>query len=276
MKRLINIRLSRSSSLWLATIPFLIVLCIYSWFSYQRHLDNPEDRLLPTASQLMQSIDRIAIKEDARTGQIILWEDSKASIQRLVIAVCVSALLALIIGIATGLLAVVRAPLSPFIAVLSLIPPMAVLPILFIMFGLDELSKVVLIVIGIAPFLIRDLQGRVQEIPHEQLIKAQTLDATTWQIAIRIIFPQVMPRLIDSVRLSLGAAWLFLISAEAIAAEQGLGYRIFLVRRYLSMDVIIPYVIWITLLAFIMDRALLATNQRFYPWLYVSRSVEEN
>ena len=54
--------------------------------------------------------------------------------------------------------------------------------------------------------------------------------------------PQVLPRLIDTVRLALGAAWLFLIAAEAIAATEGLGYRIFLVRRYLAMDVILPYV----------------------------------
>ncbi len=275
MKRLVNVRPSRSNSMWLATIPFLIVLFFYSWSSYQRHQENANDRLLPSAAQLIDAVERIAIKEDARTGEIILWEDSKASLRRLAIAVVVGATLALVIGVATGLLAVVRAPFSPFIAVLSLIPPMAILPILFIIFGLDELSKVVLIVIGITPFLIRDLQGRVQEIPHEQLIKAQTLDATTWQMAIRVVLPQVMPRLIDSVRLSLGSAWLFLISAEAIAAEQGLGYRIFLVRRYLSMDVIIPYVIWITLLAFFMDRLLLSFNYRFYPWLYSTRNVED-
>lgn len=275
MKRLVNVRPSRSNSLWLATIPFLIVLFFYSWSSYQRHQENANDRLLPSATQLIDAVERIAIKEDARTGEIILWEDSKASLRRLAIAVVISAALALVIGVATGLLPVARAPLSPFIAVLSLIPPMAILPILFIIFGLDELSKVVLIVIGVTPFLIRDLQGRVQEIPHEQLIKAQTLDATTWQMAIRVVLPQVMPRLIDSVRLSLGSAWLFLISAEAIAAEQGLGYRIFLVRRYLSMDVIIPYVIWITLLAFFMDRLLLSFNYRFYPWLYSTRNVED-
>ncbi len=57
-----------------------------------------------------------------------------------------------------------------------------------------------------------------------------------------------MPRLIEAVRLSLGPAFLFLISAEAIASDVGLGYRIFLVRRYLAMDVILPYVAWITLL----------------------------
>ena len=51
-------------------------------------------------------------------------------------------------------------------------------------------------------------------------------------------------------RLGLGPAWIFLISAEAIASTGGLGYRIFLVRRYLAMDVILPYVAWITLLAY--------------------------
>ena len=63
------------------------------------------------------------------------------------------------------------------------------------------------------------------------------------------MLPQVWPRLIDSLRLTLGSAWLFLIAAEAIASTEGLGYRIFLVRRYLAMDVILPYVVWITLLA---------------------------
>ncbi|HEX6591812.1 MAG TPA: ABC transporter permease subunit, partial [Moraxellaceae bacterium] len=104
------------------------------------------------------------------------------------------------------------------------------------------------------------------EIPQEMLIKAQSLGASSWQIALRVVLPQVMPRLISCVRLSLGSAWLFLISAEAIAAEQGLGYRIFLVRRYMSMDIILPYVLWITLLAFAVDRALYYLNRQCFPW----------
>jgi NitT/TauT family transport system permease protein len=150
---------------------------------------------------------------------------------------------------------------------------MAVLPVLFIVFGLDELSKMVLIVIGIAPFLMRDLQARVEELPREQLIKAQTLGASSWQIVLRVVLPQMLPRLIDSVRLSLGPAWLFLISAEAIAAEAGLGYRIFLVRRYLAMDVILPYVVWITLLASTFDLILRALNRRLFPWLEAAKGT---
>ena len=79
----------------------------------------------------------------------------------------------------------------------------------------------------------------------------------------------MMPRLIEAVRLSLGPAFLFLISAEAIAADVGLGYRIFLVRRYLAMDVILPYVAWITLIAYLMDFALARLARGTFAWAYV-------
>lgn len=158
------------------------------------------------------------------------------------------------------------APLSPLLTVLSMIPPLAILPVLFIVFGLGELSKVVLIVIGVAPCIARDIEQRAREIPNELLIKAQTLGASTWTLILRVVLPQLLPRLLVSLRLMLGSAWLFLIAAEAIAATDGLGYRIFLVRRYLAMDVILPYVAWITLLAWLMDWALRVLTRRAFPW----------
>lgn len=275
MRRLINQHPSRIGALLLATIPFIVIAALYFAASAERLAENPDDRLLPSLSQLVDGVRGAAIDEDPRTGERILWSDTLASLERLAWGVGVSALLGLVFGVATGLLPLARAPLSPFISVLSLVPPMAILPILFIAFGLDELSKIVLIVLGVAPFIMRDLQQRVMEIPAEQLVKAQSLGMSSWQIALRVVLPQVLPRLSDSVRLSLGAAWIFLISAEAIAAEQGLGYRIFLVRRYMAMDTILPYVAWITLLAFLMDRALFALNRRAFPWLYTGRKAEE-
>jgi NitT/TauT family transport system permease protein len=92
------------------------------------------------------------------------------------------------------------------------------------------------------------------------------LGASTWQIILRVVLPQITPRLVDAIRLSLGPAWLFLIASEAIAATDGLGYRIFLMRRYMAMDVILPYVAWITFLAFLMDWGLRKLNQRCFPW----------
>lgn len=267
MGRIINRRPDRMGKFLLGALPFVIVLALYLLGSAARLADNPNDKLLPSLASLADGVVRVAIDADKRTGVVLLWTDTASSLARLGQGLAVATVLGLVWGIANGLIPLVRAGLSPLVAVLSMIPPMAVLPILFIVFGLGELSKVVLIVVGIAPFLIRDLQARVEEMPGEMLIKAQTLGASTWQIITRVVVPQMLPRLVDSLRLSLGPAWLFLISAEAIAAEDGLGYRIFLVRRYLAMDVILPYVAWITLLAFACDFALKQFNRRAFPWL---------
>ena len=199
--------------------------------------------------------------------------DTGASLERLLLGLSIATAATLIIGLVLGLLPVIRAGLGPLIAAISVVPPIALLPILFIVMGLGEASKVALIVVGITPFMIRDLASHVAAIPEEQMVKAQSLGGSTWQIGLRVALPQAMPRLIKCLRLSLGPAWVFLISAEAIASDVGLGYRIFLVRRYLAMDVIIPYVIWISLLAVATDLTLLWISKRFYPWAHAAREA---
>jgi NitT/TauT family transport system permease protein len=265
MGRIVNKRPGRGSAILLGALPFVLLVLLYLTGSSMRLALNPTDKLLPAPATLGNAIVRMAT-EDARTGHILLIQDTAASLRRLAVGLASATLVGLCFGIGIGLIPYVRATLASFFAVLSMVPPMAVLPILFIVFGLDEVSKVVLIVLGIAPYLVRDLAMRVQEIPREQLIKAQTLGASTWQIILRVVLPQVLPRLIDGVRLSLGPAWLFLIAAEAIAATEGLGYRIFLVRRYLAMDIILPYVAWITLLAFLMDLLLRRIIRWSFKW----------
>ena len=208
----------------------------------------------------------MAFTPSKRTGEILFVTDTVSSLERLGLGVLISAVLALLMAIPLGFVPYVRAGLSPFVAAFSMVPPMAILPILFIVFGMGEMAKVALIVIGVTPLIVRDLQQRVMEIPAEQLIKAQTLGGSSWTITLRIVLPQIFPRLLDAVRLTLGTAWIFLISAEAISATEGLGYRIFLVRRYLSMDVILPYVVWITFLAFLFDFLLKQFTYRAFKW----------
>jgi NitT/TauT family transport system permease protein len=246
----------------LSMMPFVLLIAAYLAASHARLAANPGDKLLPSPTTLAGTIHRYAFEEDERTGDILLWADTSASLKRLALALGLSALLGVTLGVAIGVIPYLRATLAPFVAVLSLIPPLAILPILFIVAGLGELAKVLLIIIGVAPVIVRDLAFRTQELPPEQMIKAQTLGASTWQL----VLPQTWPRLIDALRLSLGAAWLFLIASEAIASTDGLGYRIFLVRRYLAMDVILPYVAWITLLAFSMDALLRLVRVKAFPW----------
>ncbi|MEN9728339.1 MAG: hypothetical protein RL434_2705 [Pseudomonadota bacterium] len=266
MATLINRRPGRGVRIVLGMLPLLLLLLVYVVASDMRLSANAADKLLPSFGQMGQAVARFALEPSVRTGDIQLWADTAASLRRLGLAVGVSALAGLLIGMVMGGLPLAGATLSPLVAGLSLIPPLAVLPVLFIVFGLGEVAKVMLIVIGITPVIARDIAQRVREIPRELIVKAQTLGADTWQTFLRVILPLALPRLFAAVRLSLGAAWLFLIAAEAIAAESGLGYRIFLVRRYLAMDVILPYVAWITLLAALTDLVMARMSRRLFRW----------
>jgi NitT/TauT family transport system permease protein len=192
--------------------------------------------------------------------------DTVSSLRRLVVGVGSAAVFGLFIGLNIGLFPGFRAFGNSFVKFLSIIPPLAILPILFIAFGVGEVGKVMLIFLGTVFLIARDVTLTVESIPREQIVKALTLGASGTQTAYRIILPQVMPRLVNTVRLSLGPAWLFLIASEAIASTDGLGYRIFLVRRYLAMDLIIPLVFWITFLGFFMDLVLRKFTEWKYSW----------
>lgn len=268
MRRLLNARPRGGARLLLGFLPIAALILLYLVAAQARHAENPRDKILPTPAAMAQSIEVMAFTVDPRTGEIPLVADTKASLTRLGIAIGAAALTTLVLGLGIGLLPYVRAGLGPLVATISVIPPIAVLPILFIVFGLGETSKIVLIFVGVTPFMVRDLAGHVAAIPEEQIVKAQTLGASTWLVALKVALPQAMPRLIDSLRFSLGPAWVFLISAEAIASDVGLGYRIFLVRRYLAMDIILPYVAWISLLAVVIDLLLLTWSRTAFRWAH--------
>lgn len=266
--RWVNLHLNRGQRFLLGALPVALLVLVYLVMAAQRHADNPMDKILPLPGAMIAAMSALMFQPDQLTGQLTFWVDTLASLQRLGLGLGIATISALVVGLVLGVLPPVRATFGPLVTGIAVIPPIALLPILFIALGLGETAKVALIVIGIAPVMVRDIAAHVGALPPEQIIKAQTLGASSWQIMIRVALPQAMPRLIHAVRMALGPAWVFLISAEAIAADVGLGYRIFLVRRYLAMDVIIPYVAWIALLAILMDAVLTQTSKRAFPWAH--------
>lgn len=256
----------------LTALPFILTLAIYFTASQVRHAANPGDKILPTFSQMGRAVYTMAFEVDQRTGQRLMLADTVSSLRRIVIGMAVASLLGLVLGLNMGLFPGFEALSSVFITFISIIPPLAILPIIFIAFGVDEFAKIMLIFIGTFPLICRDIYLAVKKIPLEQITKSLTLGASQLQTTYGIIMPQIMPRLIDTTRLSFGAGWLFLIAAEAIVSDTGLGYRIFLVRRYLAMDIIIPYVFFITFLGFAIDWSLKRLVSARYSWYAGTRS----
>ena len=266
--RWVNVRPRRGSAILLGILPMLVAVIAYLIASAVRHAANGADKILPTPLAMIEAMRGLIVEVDPLSGRIAFWADTAASLERLGLGLGICALSALLVGMVLGVLPAARATFGPLVTTIAVIPPIALLPILFIVFGLGETAKVALIVIGVTPFLIRDLADHIASLPQEQIIKAQTLGASSLQLALRVALPQALPRLIAGLRLSLGPAWVYLISAEAIAADTGLGYRIFLVRRYLSMDIIIPYVAWIALLAIAIDVILMQISRRGFAWAH--------
>ncbi len=249
----------------LSLLLFVLLIAGYLAGSYSRHLDNPHDNVMPTVSQMLDGVKRSAFERD-RNGDLRLWLDTFASACRFGMALGVI-FLAIPLGVGMGMFPYVEALFYRFLVFFDKLPALSVLPILFIIFGLDELSKIALIIIGVFPTVALDAHLRAKIIPQEQLHKAHTLGASEHEIAYRIVLPQIFPKMLDTIRLNLKAAMLLLIAGESLAATVGLGYRIFVVRRYMAMDIIIPYVLWMTVLLFLTDWFVQWVIRKRYAWL---------
>lgn len=278
----------------LSFLPFVLFAAGYLATAHVRHEENPQDKIAPVASSMLEAT-RIALFEPDRDGTYfieygpedaacsqeavkgdtntkfcfggILFADVWASARRFMISLLVISLFGILLGLHMGALPYFEAFFYQFVIFFNKIPALVLLPIIFILFGLDELSKIALIVIGVMPAIALDTYLRVKEIPREQIIKGFTLGATDFEIVYRIIFPQIFPKVLNTIRLNFLPMALLLIAGESLAATEGLGYRIFILRRYIAMDTIIPYAIVISVLLFLADRRVSGRIRKKYPWL---------
>ena len=256
----------------LAGLPFVICIVAYTVSSAKRHEANPSEKLMPTWGQMVERSAELATEPNKRTGKVVLWDDTRSSVVRIGKGIGLAAVVSVILALVIGVFPAGRALGQNFTNTISFIPPVAILPILLVAIGVGEASKVGLIFLGTFPLMTRDLALYVRGLPRERIVKTMTLGATQWQLVWKVIFPQMVPRIIETIRLSIGAGWIFLIVAEGISSSEGLGYRIFQARRYMAMDTIIPYVIWITFLAFVTDTLLRLLIHYRYRWYLAEKS----
>ncbi len=258
-------KMGKKKAFLLSMLPFLLCFCAYVAVAHYRHIENPKDKVVPTLYQIYDGFSTGAFQVD-RSGHYVVVHDILASGKRFFIAMA-CLIPGIFLGLNMGIFPFFENLFTRFLIVFDSIPALSVLPILFIVFGLDEMAKVALIVIGVAPTIVRDVQSRVGSVPKELIVKALTLGASNLEVAYKVVMPQIMPHVLEGIRLSLKAMMLFLIAGESLSASEGLGFRIFVVRRYMSMDIIIPYVFIISLLLFSMDFMMKNFIGWKYPWV---------
>ena len=271
---------SRATVWTLSWLLFAAGLTSYFWVSRGRHIENPDDRVMPTIRQMGQGFadallkpaddDEVAPDADkqslfAKIRGGMLWKDTMATGRRFLISM---ALLfpAVILGLHMGMFPYVGLFFLRFVLFFDKIVALSLLPILFIAFGIDEMAKIMLILIGVGPTIILDSFNLTRGVPKEQIVKGFTLGAGDFAVTYRIVLKQIWPRVLNSIRLNLKAVMIFLFSGEMIASQDGLAYRIALLRRHMGMDTIIPYVLWVALLLFLIDYGMRVFNRKLHPW----------
>jgi NitT/TauT family transport system permease protein len=133
--------------------------------------------------------------------------------------------------------------------------------------GIGEWAKILVIFIGCFFQLVLMVASDTRKVPIDLVHAAYTLGANRRRVIDTILIPALGPHLMTTLRLTLGWAWTYLVVAELVAVNSGLGYAIMKAQRFLNTDQIFVGIIIIGLLGLISDRLFSFANKRFFPWL---------
>jgi len=197
-----------------------------------------------------------------------LLGDIGISTMRVVSGWALSALVALPLGLFIGTYRSVQALLEPLTDFIRYMPAVAFIPLVMLWIGIDEGAKIGIIFIGTFFQMVLMVAEDVRRVPMAQIEAAQTMGATRMEIIEKVIIPSAKPALVDTLRITMGWAWTYLVVAELVAANSGLGYAIIKAQRFLQTDKIFCGIILIGLIGLAMDQCFRLMHRKAFPWLY--------
>ncbi|MEL7520256.1 MAG: ABC transporter permease [Cyanobacteria bacterium J06649_5] len=232
---------------WTLRVLSVVVPLLLWWLISNLGLVNP--KFLPSPSSVLEAFLTLF-----REG--VFWTDLQASIYRVGLGFLWAAVISVPLGIGMGAFASIRAMFEPIVGIVRYMPAPAFIPLLIIYLGVDEAPKITLIFIGVIFFNTLMIMDAVKFVPKHLLETTYTLGGSRAQTLIQVITPYVMPKIIDAFRVNMAAAWNLVVVAELIAANEGLGKRISLARRFFDTDTIFAYLIVLGVIGFLIDLSL--------------------
>lgn len=193
--------------------------------------------------------------------------DLSISVQRVSLGFCASLAVALPLGLLAGTFKPAEAFLEPAMDFIRYMPAVAFVPLMMLWCGVGELSKVSIIFLGTFFQMVLMFADDVRKAPMQQIEAAQTMGGTRREILYKVIFPSAAPALLTTCRITLGWAWTYLVVAEIVASNSGLGYAVLKAQRFLQTDKIFAGLIVIGFLGLIQDQLLRALHYLLFPYL---------
>jgi ABC-type nitrate/sulfonate/bicarbonate transport system permease component len=210
---------------------------------------------LPSATQTAQAFVHYLGRPYPSQGDP-LWFDALTSLRRILIGFAIGVTAGVVLGSAMSASRVIRHLIDPVIEVLRPLPPLAFIPLFIIWFGIGELPKEVLIVIGVTPIMAVTTVAALDEVPEDLRLCARTLGASRLYTLARVQIRAALPGILTGMRISMAGAWTSIVAAELIAATSGLGYLIMQAGDYLNTALVFSGILSIAILGLVLDACL--------------------
>ncbi len=202
--------------------------------------------------------------ELAASGQ--LWQDASISIWRISIGFLISTAFALPIGVLIGSYKAWEAIVEPVVDFIRYMPVVAFVPLTILWTGTGDTQKYLIIWIGTFFQQVLMVMDNVKRVPEDFVGLGRTLGLPERKILMRIVVPSALPGIWDTLRISLGWAWTWLVLAELVAATSGLGYRITVSQRYFQTNTIIGYILLLGIFGLITDQVMKAMEKVLFRY----------
>jgi len=222
--------------------------------------------LLPTPVAVLQSA--ITLMANGT-----LPVDIAVSLGRVIVGFFAALCIAVPLGVFMGLSRTVTDGVNPLVEIVRPVPPIAIIPIAMLWFGIGETSKVFLIAYGaFFPILLNTISG-FRAIDPIHIRAVQSLGAGRWQIIRYVVLLSAFPHIVVGARLGMGMGFIVLVAAELIAADSGLGFLIQDARQHFMSDQIFVGIIAIGILGLLLNQSLSVLERRIVPWRFIGEGV---
>ncbi len=200
-----------------------------------------------------------------------LWDDAKVSIFRIAVGFAIATVMAIPVGVLIGTYRLWEAAIEPLTDFIRYMPVVAFVPLTILWAGTGDTQKFVIIWIGTFFQQVLLIADNVKRVPLDLVDIGRTLGMKDRSILARIVVPGASPGMWDSMRISLGWAWTWLVLAELVAATSGLGYRITTAQRFFQTDTIIGYILVLGILGLVTDQVMKALGRRMFRYAEARR-----
>lgn len=236
------------------------ILFFGAWEITHYMMDETQQRFLPSVEQVIGSIYYLLAEKN-------FIYDILKSCYRVYVSFFAACLVAVPIAVVMGVFKNSRALLNPTLSAARYLPAASFIPLLLVWFGPTDLQKMALLWLGVVFFLIALILDNTESVPEELIEASQTMGASRTRVLFGIVFPAAAPAILDSMRAMIAVSWTYLVIAEIVAAQDGIGAVMMRAGRFLNVDIIMAGILTIGLLGVLTDVLFRTFSYYLFPWM---------